>query len=637
MTDLNLKENLKERHSFNAEVSKVLHLVIHSLYTNKDIFLRELISNASDALDKLNYLSISKPDLLAEDPDLKIKITAEKDKNKLIIQDSGIGMSREELQENLGTVARSGTQRFLQVLDKDAQKKMDLIGQFGVGFYSVFMVANRVIVESRKADSDENGWIWTSDGVSDFVLEPAEERLPRGTKITIFLRPEEGGYADRFKIEHIVQSYSNHIQFPIEYTNEKGEVEQLNSAAAIWTKPKGEITDKEHQDFFRSVAHVGGEPWMIMHNKSEGMLSYTTLLYIPSIRPFDLFHPDRKCATKLYVKRVFITEDNVQVVPQYLRFLRGIVDSEDLPLNISRETLQHSTILTRIRESITKRTLEGLVKRAEKDPEDYKKFWNNFGAVLREGLCEGMNTESREKLMGVCRFNSTVAGEDLVSLDQYIAGMQKNQKAIYYLIGDSLDLVKKSPQLEGFISRNIEVILLCDAVDNFWTNVVNEYKNVPLKSVTASDIDFDEIGGQENSDEKETGAEKPKENEVKDFIGYIKEILGEKVSEVRVSKKLKDSPACLAVKEGGMDIRMERFLMEQRQLNRLSAKIFEINLSHPIWLKLLAKHKEAGESEEIVACAKLLFSQACIIEGENVPDVYEFARYMSDVLLKIMV
>jgi molecular chaperone HtpG len=375
---------------------------------------------------------------------------------------------------------------------------------------------------------------------------------------------------------------------------------------------------------------------MIMHNKSEGVLSYTTLLYIPSIRPFDLFHPDRKCSTKLYVKRVFITEDNVKVVPQYLRFLRGVVDSEDLSLNISRETLQHSAILTKIRESITKRTLDELAKRAEKDAEDYKKFWDNFGAVLREGLCEGMNTESREKLLGVCRFNSTEAGEDLVSLDQYIARMQSNQKAVYYLIGDSLDLVSKSPQLEGFVSRNVEVILLCDAVDNFWTNVVNEYKNISLKSVTASDIDFDEIGTQEDRKETKDDAEKPKEDELKDFLEHITKILGEKVSEVRVSKKLKDSPACLAMKEGGMDIRMERFLMEQKQLNRLSAKIFEINPNHPIWLKLLSRYKETGKSEEIAACTNLLFSQACIIEGENVPDVYEFAKYMSDALLRIL-
>ncbi|WP_341808516.1 molecular chaperone HtpG [Wolbachia endosymbiont (group E) of Neria commutata] len=628
-------ENLK----FDAEVGKVLNIVIHSLYTNKDIFLRELISNASDACDKLRYKSQSNSNLLDSSDELKITIRVNKDENELCITDNGIGMSRQDLIDNLGTIASSGTQKFLDAIknNKDSNQAVELIGKFGVGFYSSFMVASEVIVESRKA-GEEDSWVWKSKGDGEYSISKLDEQIPRGTKITLIMRPEENEFLDKFRIENIVTTYSDHINFPVEFIDEKGESEKLNSKAAIWTKPKNDVTQEEHNDFFRGVAHVGGEPWMVLHNKNEGAIEYTNLLYVPSIKPFDLFHPDRRCSIKLYVNKVFITEDNVQVIPQYLRFLKGVVDSPDLPLNISRETLQNNRVVEQIRKSLTKRVISELGKKAKDNLEEYTKFWTNFGAVLKEGLCEAMPTDEREALLSICRFHST-EGDKLVSIDDYISRMKPEQEQIYYLTGNSLDSVKNSPQLEGFISKGLEVLLFVDLVDDFWTSVIHEYKDKKFKSVTRADVDLEKFSSEEDKkkdEENKLGAEESKES-AESILQYFTKVLGDLVKSVKISKKLTGSPVCLAVDEGAMDLRMERFLREQKQLNYRTPKVLEINTKHLVIKSIMKSHTEGGENSTLEDMIHLLFYQACIVEGEEIDDASSFSKKLNNLLGKIAV
>ncbi|WP_333023293.1 molecular chaperone HtpG [Wolbachia endosymbiont of Pentidionis agamae] len=627
-------ENLK----FDAEVGKVLNIVIHSLYTNKDIFLRELISNASDACDKLRYESQLNPNLLDSSDELNITINFDKDKNELYIADNGIGMNRQDLIENLGTIASSGTQKFLDAIknSKDSNQAVELIGKFGVGFYSSFMVASEVIVESRRAGEEES-WMWKSNGDGEYSISQLDGKISRGTKITLIMRPEEKEFLEKFRIENIVTTYSDHINFPVLFINEKGESEKLNSKSAIWTKPKNEVTEEEHKDFFRSVAHVGGDPWMILHNRNEGAIEYINLLYIPSIKPFDLFHPDRRCSVKLYVNKVFITEGNVQIIPQYLRFLRGIVDSPDLPLNISRETLQNNRVVEQIKKSLTKRVISELSKKAKGNLEEYTKFWNNFGAVVKEGLCEAMSTDERESLLSICKFHST-NDDKLVSIDDYIGRMKEGQEHIYYLTGNNLDSVKNSPQLEGFMSKGLEVLLFIDPVDDFWTSVIGEYKNYKIKSVTRADVDLEKFSSEENKEDKENNSnvEESKEN-VDSIIEYFTKVLGSLVKSVKTSKKLTDSPVCLAVDEGAMDLRMERFLREQKQLNYRTPKVLEINTKHPIVKSIMKSYAESGESSELSDMVHLLFYQACITEGEEIEDISNFSKRLNNLLAKVVI
>lgn len=629
-----IKEN--EKFKFDAEVGKVLNIVIHSLYTNKDIFLRELISNASDACDKLHYESQIHSNLWDSTDSLKITISADKEKNQLCIIDNGIGMSRKDLIDNLGTIASSGTQKFLEAIknNKDSNQNVELIGKFGVGFYSSFMVASEVVVESRKAGEEES-WMWKSSGDGEYSISKLEDQVPRGTKITLIMRPEENEFLDKFRIEHIVTTYSDHINFPIEFINEKGENEKLNSKAAIWTKRKNEVTQEEHNDFFRNIAHVGGEPWMILHNKNEGAIEYTNLLYIPSIKPFDLFHPDRRCSVKLYVNKVFITEGNVQIIPQYLRFLKGIVDSPDLPLNISRETLQNNRVVEQIKKSLTKRIISELSKKAKENLEEYVKFWTNFGAVLKEGLCEAMPTDEREALLSTCRFYSTNS-DVLVSIEEYISKMKPEQEHVYYLTGNNLDSVKNSPQLEGFINKELEVLLFVDPVDDFWTSVIHEYKDHKFKSVTRADVDLEKFSSKENKDnEEEKVNEEESKEDLDSILQYFTKVLGDLVKNVKISKKLTDSPVCLAVDEGAMDLRMERFLREQKQLNYRTPKVLEINTKHSIIKNLIKSYTDSGETSTLEDMIYLLFYQACIAEGEEIEDISKFSKKLNNLLDKV--
>ena len=605
---------MSEKHAFSAEISKVLKLMIHSLYTNKDIFLRELISNASDACDKLRYASATNSSLQKDT--LGITISSDKKARTITIEDSGIGMSKEELIANLGTIAKSGTQEFINSLTGDVKKDMPLIGQFGVGFYSAFVIADKVTVESCKAGENQ-GHIWESEATGEFAIAESAKNT-HGTKITLHVKAGEDEYLDKFRLQHIAQTYSDHISFPIEFIDEEGKKSTVNQGSALWTRAKSEISDEQYKEFYHHVAHSPDNPWAILHNKNEGKVEYTNLLFIPSTQPFDLFHPDRKRRVKLYVKRVFITDEGTEIIPHYLRFLRGVVDSEDLPLNISRETLQQNPILDKIKDSIIKRTLSELGKKAEKDASNYEIFWKNFGAVLKEGLCEAI--APKEQILEVCRFYSAEL-DKLVSLDDYIARMKPNQEHIFYLTGDNIAALKRSPQLEGFKKRGVEVLLLTDHVDDFWVNVVPEYKGKPLMSVTKSNQQLDKI-------EETSKPEKPANENVLPLIAVLKKIYGEQVKDVRETNKLSGSAVCLAVDEGAMDIRLERFLREQKQLASTQAKILEINPEHII-IKSLAKKIEAGANEtdqSVCDAAFLLLDQAKIMEGEEVSDPVEFSE-----------
>jgi molecular chaperone HtpG len=617
-----------ETMKFDAEVGKILQLMIHSLYTNKDIFLRELISNASDACDKLRYMAITDPSLVQEDPEFKIKISVDEKNRTIIIKDNGIGMNRQELIENLGTIARSGTQNFVNQLTGDKKADVQLIGQFGVGFYSGFMVADEMTVISRKAD-DAQGHIWKSKGTGEFTITPVDGKVERGTTIHLHLKETEDEYLDRFRIRHIVTTYSDHISIPIEFIDAEEQAEVLNKASALWMRSKSEINDEQYLEFYRHVSHSADEPWMIMHNRNEGLVEYTNLLFIPSKKPFDLFHPDRKARVKLYVKRVFITDEGVNLVPAWLRFLRGVIDSEDLPLNISRETLQHNNVIEKIKKSVIKKVIAELKKKLEQDLVGYKEFWENFGAVVKEGLCEGI--ENRENLLETCLFKSALTGE-MITLDDYIAKMKDNQTEIYYYLSEEAsEVATANPQLEGFIKRGVDVLLFNDKVDDFWVNVEHQFKDKALKSVTRSGIELDKMSGNE---------EKTEEEQLQDNIvlDYFKKVLGNLVQDAKTSYKLVDSPVCLASSEGGMDIKMERFLLEQKQLASASAKIIEVNQQHPIIKKIasdLASNNDGNENtQELI---KMLYDQACIIEGEPVKDTSAFSKRLNLFIQKAII
>lgn len=622
-----------ETHAFSAEIAKVLKLMIHSLYTNKDIFLRELISNASDACDKLRYQSLTDNALLGEDKSLKITLSCDEKANSITLRDNGIGMNKEDLITHLGTIAKSGTGEFLEKLGaqhKEGNHDNNLIGQFGVGFYSAFMVADKVTVLSRKAGEDTT-WQWESNGEGEYMVQESDDQpFTRGTAITLHLRDDAKPYADKHKLSFIAQTYSDHISFPIEFVDEEGKREQLNKAAALWTRSPGDITAEQHKEFYSHVAHQPDEPWLTLHNKMEGKISYTNLLYIPGSRPFDLFTPERRRRVKLYVKRVFITDENVEIVPAYLRFLRGVVDSEDLPLNISREVLQENPLLDKIRESVTKKVLNELKKKAEKKPEDYAGFWKNFGAVLKEGLCESI--APKDKILDACWFHSTLHDKEdsFTSLSDYISRMKEGQESIYFIIGDRLDALRSHPQLEGFKKRGIEVLLLTDPVDDFWVNVVQPYQEKPFKSVTKAGDELDKLGQETPEIETEKAKKESNDTEIGTLIAMLKEIYGDQAKDVRKTTKLDESPVCLAVGEGDMDIRMERFLRENKQLpDTAYAKIVEINPDHAIIRKLATQLKEKGRNPELEDMAWLLLDQARIIEGENVSDPAAFTRRLN--------
>jgi len=615
----------QEKKTFQAEVSRLLDIVAHSLYSEKEIFLRELISNASDACDRLRYAALTHPELAGDDTNYRVVLTPRKEARQLVIADNGIGMSHDDLVANLGTIARSGTAAFMQGLSGDAKKDMALIGQFGVGFYSAFMVAETVEVTTRKAGEAE-GWRWVSDGRGEYTVEPAEKDA-RGTTITLHLREGDDEYLDPFRLQQVVRKYSDHIALPIVVfeageDGEEGKERTLNTASALWTRSKSEITAEQYKEFYHHTAHAFDEPWLTLHNKAEGKIEYTNLLFVPSSKPFDLFDPARKNRVKLYVRRVFITDDCPELLPAWLRFLRGVVDSEDLPLNVSREMLQNNPIIARMRGQLTKRVVAELTRKAADAPEEFAEFWKNFGPVLKEGLYE--EGEQRESLLPLLRFHST-SGDGLVSLEEYVGRMKKGQDAIYSISGDSLDAVKKSPQLEGFRAKGIEVLLLIDPVDDFWMPTLGKYKDHAFKSVTRGGADLASIGEEPEA----PGEEKPKHEvsgAVSGLMAIFKLALGDAVKDVRTSSRLTDSAVCLVADEGDIDMHLERLLKQHKQLDRTATRILEINPQHPLIEKLGALAGTEGSSPELTDFAWLLLDQARILEGEQLPDTAAFAR-----------
>ena len=608
---------------FQAEVSELLHLMVHSVYSETDIFLRELISNASDACDKLRYEAIANPSLMGDGAALKIRIQPNKEASTLTVADSGIGMERQELIDNLGTIARSGTKAFVSRLT-ETKDGAGLIGQFGVGFYSAFMVAEKIVVTSRRAGSSEV-WTWSSSGGSGFEIAPASEedakRLTRGTEIVLRLKPDAAKYLETYEIERIVGAYSDNIQFPILLVGEEGEPRQINSASALWQRPKSELKGEDYTQAYKSIAGAFDEPALTLHYRAEGRYSYAVLLFAPSTKPFDLFEPARKGKVKLYVRRVFITDD-ADLLPAYLRFMRGVIDSEDLPLNISREMLQNNPQLVQIRKAVTGRVVSELETLGEKQPESFDKIWDAFGPVIKEGIYEDF--ERRDKLLALSRF-STTTGEKR-SLKQYVADLKPNQTEIYFLVGDSIDRLKSNPRLEAASARGIEVLLLTDAVDAFWTSARLEFEGKPLKSLSQGDLSLDLIPLVDEEAKDKSG---PAADEA-GTIAVIKASLGDRVTDVRASTRLTTSASCLVAGSHGPDRELERILSQQARGVR-TKPILEINLRHPLVAAIAKAQADPKAADDL---SLLLLEQAQILDGELPEDPAAFAARLNRLVLQ---
>ena len=636
-----------EKRAFQAEVSKLLQIVANSLYSEREVFLRELISNASDACDKLRYLALTAPELAADDSTFQITLTVDPDAKTLTIADNGVGMDAAEIEANLGTIARSGTEAFVAGLNDDASKEHGLIGRFGVGFYSAFMVADQVEVLTRKA-GETAAWRWSSDGLGEYEIDDAE-KASRGTAITLHLKADAAEILESHRLRHVVKTYSDHISIPIVLTGQpaaddddgaaEGEQttdETLNQASALWTRPKAEIDAGQYTEFYHHIAHAFDDPWLTAHWRAEGVIEYAALLFVPSQPPFDLFHPERKHRIKLYVKRVFITDDCEELVPSWLRFVKGVVDCEDLPLNVSREMLQNNPVLGKIKAGLVKRVLSELSKKADKSADEYAVFWNNFGAVLKEGLYSD-GAEHRDALLPLTRFKST-AGDALTSLADYVGRMKPGQDAIYYITGESYEAVAASPHLEGFKAKDVEVLLLSDPIDDFWISAMFEgFEGKQFKSATRGGTDLSKIDADEAAEADADKADKPEEKTseaLAPFIANLKITLGDKVKDVRESERLTDSACVLVADEGDMDIHLERMLRQHQQVKEAAPRVLEINPKHALIKSLAAGASSGKNPQELEDAALLLLDQARIVEGEAVLDPLGFARRLSAVMQK---
>jgi molecular chaperone HtpG len=618
--------------SFEAEVSRLLHMMVHAVYSDRQVFLRELISNAADACERLRMLALDRPDLLADGDAFKISIGPDKSAGTLTVADNGAGMSRKELIENLGTIARSGTRAFLEGAAKDNAAKNGgsaLIGQFGVGFYSAFMVASEVEVVSRQAGSDE-AWRWRSDGKGAFTVEPAAlDAAPRrGTRVTLKLTDEAKEFADAATIERVVAEYSAHVPVPIVLTMGGGEAEKtLADGSALWRKPKSAVTPAEYNEFYGHVSGQYDEPALTVHYRAEGRHEYSVLLFVPSVKPFDLFDPDRKGRIKLYVRRVFIT-DEARILPAWLRFVRGVIDSEDLPLNISREMLQKNPVLETIGKAVTNRILADLEKLAGEDPERYLKVWDAFGAVLKEGLYE--DAERRDQLYKLARFRTTAAPDGWRGLADYVAALRPNQTAIYYALGEDAKKILAGPHLEGFARRGIEVLLLADPVDAFWVRTALGYDGKPFQSVTQGAANLDAIPlkeGSEASDEAPDAA-------FATLAALFKQTLGDKVSDVRASTRLATSAVCLVAPDLGYDRRLEKILSANDQLKAISAPVLELNPGNPLIKALSAKASAGNAASAVEDAAVILLGEARILDGELPDDPADFSARIAKLMEK---
>lgn len=624
----------KETLGFQAEVQQLLHLMIHSLYSNKEIFLRELISNASDACDKLRFEALTDSAFYEDNPDLKIHVALDKQARTITITDNGIGMSRQEVVDHIGTIAHSGTRRFFESLTGDQTKDARLIGQFGVGFYSSFIVADKVTLTTRRAGlGPEHGVRWESAGEGGYTLETVE-RPDRGTEVVLHLREGEDEFLDQWRLRSIITKYSDHINLPVimqverppeeEGKAPKLEEETVNRASALWARPKSEISDEEYKEFYKHVAHDFEDPLAWTHNRVEGKLEYTSLLYIPSRPPFDLWDRQQRHGVKLYVQRVFITEDTERLMPRYLRFVRGVIDSNDLPLNVSREMLQSSKVIDSIRAGSVKKVLGLLEDLAKNEPDKYVSFWKGFGAVLKEGPAEDF--ANREQIAGLLRFASTHTGdpEQTVSLADYIGRMKEGQDKIYYVTADSFAAARHSPHLEIFRKKGIEVLLLCERVDEWLMAHLNEFQEKPFQSVAKGALDLDKIESEAEKQEQEKA-----EDAFKDLLARVKEVLGDKVNEARISRRLTDSPACLVVDEHALSPHLERLLREAGQSVPASKPYLELNPDHPLVTRL----RDEQEQDRFTEWTHLLFEQAVLAEGGQLEDPASFVQRLNGLLL----
>jgi molecular chaperone HtpG len=629
----------KETLGFQTEVTQLLDLMIHSLYSNKEIFMRELISNAADASDKLRFEALSDDALYEDDAELKIRVAFDKDANTVTITDNGIGMNREEVIENIGTIARSGTRKFFDSLTGDQTKDSQLIGQFGVGFYSSFIVADKVTLKTRRAGlTSEHGVEWQSEGKGDFTIETID--MPaRGTEITLHLREEQDEFLNSWRLRNVITKYSDHINLPIVMAkdpvpNEDGDIDEsvvledetVNKATALWTLSKNEISDDEYKEFYKQIAHDFQDPMSWSHNKVEGKTEYTSLLYIPSKAPFDLWDRDSSHGLKLYVKRVFIMEDADQLMPRYLRFIRGVIDTNDLPLNVSREILQGSKTIDSIRTASVKKVLGELKKMANNDAEKYAEFWKEFGQVIKEG--PGEDFANKDALAKLMRFSTTDTGseEQTVSLEDYVGRMQDKQDKIYYITAESFAAAKNSPHLEVFRKKGIEVLLLADRVDEWLTNSLTEFDGKQFQSVAKGDLDLGEL-----EDEEEKKAQQETDKNFEDLVERVKTTLGDKVKDVRITHRLTDSPACLVADDNDMSANLERMLKAAGQEVGGSKPIFELNPEHP----MVARLKDESDDARFEDWSSILFDQALLAEGGQLEDPASYVKRLNELLLTL--
>jgi molecular chaperone HtpG len=612
-----------ESRPFEADVAKLLNLMVHSVYTDKDVFLRELISNAADACERLRYEAIANPGLLGEDAKPRITLVVDADKRCLTVEDNGIGMDRNEMMEGLGTIARSGTKAFMDRIEAtQGREGATLIGEFGVGFYSAFMVSNRVDVLSRRAGTDE-AWLWSSDGKGTFSVSPATlaDAPNHGTRVILHLMEDAKAYTERFTLERIVKAQSGHVPVPIVLIDKPGaKPSEIADGAALWTKAKSEIAAADYTDFYRSIAGQFDEPALTIHFHAEGRHEYAALAFIPTSPPYDLFDPDRKGRIKLYVKRVFITNE-AEILPRYLRFIRGLVDSTDLPLNVSRERIQESPVFTAIKKGVTSRVVSELERLAENEPESYAKIWETFGIVLKEGLYEDL--ERRDSLLALARFKTTAISDKWRSLKDYLASIKQNQTAIFYIVGDDIARLEGSPHLEGFRARGVEVLFLADPFDSFWVASGVSFDGKPFKSVTQGAADLALIPRIDAQQQPAPGTE----DTVKNFLAFMKETLGETVSEVRTSDRLTESAVCLVAPEFGPDRQLEKLLTGAGRLQMASKPILEVNPRHELVVALAALGEDERSFKE--DAAHLLLDEARVLDGDRPTDARTFSERLN--------
>lgn len=610
---------MSKKQKFKTEVSKLLDIVINSLYSEKYIFLRELISNASDACDKLRYYSLMKPEVTKNNGEFKIIITPNAEENTLTISDNGIGMNKDDLVNHLSTIAKSGTADFVNNA-KDNGSVVDLIGKFGVGFYSAFMVASKVEVITKRA-GEEQAYKWISNGVDGFEIEETEKEKS-GTDIKLFLKDDAKDFTDTIYLRHIIRTYSDHINYPIVLDLGKAGEETVNTGSALWTKNKAEITDDQYNEFYHHISRNFDTPWMRLHFKAEGSIEYTGLLFIPSEAPYDLFQPDRQQSLKLYVNRVFISDKVDDLMPAYLRFVKGIIDSADLPLNISREMLQQNALIAKIRSGTVSRILKELKKRSE-DYDDYMKFWKNFGMAFKEGIYE--DPANRVEIAELSRFYSTNSDDKLTSLDEYISRVKEGQTTIYYITGDDIPTLRNNPQLEAFKEKGLEVLLLVDPIDEFWVQTLTNFKGYPIKHVSQADVDL-------KFERKEPKAD---DGSLKKLTDFMAELFKDEVGKVVPTEKLTKSPVSLTVENGQMSIHLERLMRNhQQQTAFASSRILEVNPYHPLIIKLADSMFDDKERPTVEEVCRLLLDQAKIAEGEAISDSSFFSEKLSDYILR---